>query len=351
MASPARHSPCFSPKLHPTLTRGTHDTVFRTTDRILFTFNLQTVQLRVARPIFSSVITTAVSQDEILHFPETSEILDIVLHALHNSSCTCRAPSIEALGKALQRMPRYGISPGDYARPGTLLYKRILSHAPASPLASYTLAAQYRLHELAVECSPYMLNVPIADITEDAAERMGPIYAKNALLLHTKYHRQLRDIGGKPPDPHPPLLHCEAEKQRDLLRDWIATVGSLLMEVVPGMPSPPPRPGYFDKCLFRFLGVDLSGASQATRFMSLTEELDCEDCKDAVRERVATFCHDWARTKVICSASTWLSFTDMLLLSVQYLMLQGTAERVFHSRSCTSETENPLYPPLDGLSA
>ncbi|RXW15203.1 hypothetical protein EST38_g10647 [Candolleomyces aberdarensis] len=176
------------------------------------------------------------SKDEIMHFPESSEVLDIVLHALHNSRCTCPTPSIDVFEMALQRMPRYGISPADHVRPGTFIFKCIVSHAPDSPLAAYTLAAQCGLHDLAVECSPYMLNVPVADITEDAAERMGPIYIKSALLLHTKYHRQLRDAAGRPPDPHPPLPHCEPEKQRDLLRDWIGTVGGLLMETVPGMP-------------------------------------------------------------------------------------------------------------------
>lgn len=159
-------------------------------------------------------------RDLIINVPDSSSVLNIILHLLYGTPSAQHSPSFDVLRTAVDRMPFYGIIPKDHIVPMTPLYTLLLSHAPLVPIDLYALAGHYDLQSLAVATSPHLLSYPLANITDEMAERISAIYLKRLLSLHMNRSNSLKQILLGPPHPHPQTKECTFVEQKKLTRAW-----------------------------------------------------------------------------------------------------------------------------------
>ncbi|KAJ3576429.1 hypothetical protein NP233_g442 [Leucocoprinus birnbaumii] len=158
--------------------------------------------------------------DELIHIPDTSSVLNVILHVLYCTSSARNSPSFETLATAVDRMPYYDLPPRNHVTPHTPLYDQLLMHAPLFPLQLYALAAYHDLRELAVATSSHLLSYPLATLPEDVAQRMGALYLKRLLAMHLERFNALKQILLSPPLPHPATIDCTFQDQKKLTRAW-----------------------------------------------------------------------------------------------------------------------------------
>lgn len=165
---------------------------------------------------------------------EPSIILNIVLHAVYDMSCSHYSPSFESLAAALNAMTTYGISLRTHVAPTAPLHSVLLSLAPIYPLELYALAASYDLYDLAVPTSAYLLSFSLASLTDEMAERIGPKYLKRLFFLHFGRADALKRLLLPPPHPHPPTPTCDYLEQKKLTRAWALASAYLAWDARPG---------------------------------------------------------------------------------------------------------------------
>lgn len=175
-------------------------------------------------------------QDPILHIPESSAVLNIVLHAIYEMSCAHYSPSFSHLVTAVRRLPYYGIPPKSRIVPTTPLYSLLLSHAPLRPIELYALAARYDLYEVAVATSSHLLSFPLSTLTDEMADAIGPVYLKRLFFLHFGRSDALKRVLLNPPHPHPPTQWCDFSDQKKLTRAWALASAYLAWDARPGTP-------------------------------------------------------------------------------------------------------------------
>ena len=76
--------------------------------------------------------------------PESSVVINVVLHTLYDISCAQYTPDFDTLSKATASMQKYGVRSKDRIAPSTPLFTLLISHAPVNPLPLYILAAKHR---------------------------------------------------------------------------------------------------------------------------------------------------------------------------------------------------------------
>lgn len=165
---------------------------------------------------------------------ESSTVLNIVLHAVYDMSCSHYSPSFESLAAALNAMTIYGISLRTHVAPTTSLHTLLLSLAPVYPLELYVLAASHDLYDLAVPTSAYLLSFSLASLTDELAERIGPKYLKRLFFLHFGRADALKRLLLPPPHPHPPTPTCDYSEQKKLTRAWALASAYLAWDARPG---------------------------------------------------------------------------------------------------------------------
>ena len=126
----------------------------------------------------------AANSDPILNLPETSTVLNIVLHTVHDMSCSHYCPTLPDLTSAVAALQRYGIPVQKALAPTAPLYSTILSYAPAQPIDVYTLAAKYDLYDLGAATSSHLLSFQLPTLTDEMAESIGSKYLKKLFFLH-----------------------------------------------------------------------------------------------------------------------------------------------------------------------
>jgi len=175
----------------------------------------------------------------ILAVPEGSHVLNIVLHAIYDLSCTQYSPSFDTLVEAVSTLTTYGIAPKNVITPSTPLYDILLTHATIRPLDLYALASQNDLYDLAVATSSYLLSFSLSAISDEIAERIGPLYLKRLFFLHLGRAEVLRNILLPPPYPHPPTSVCGYSQQKKIDK---------CVDVSFGLPSMGCAGGPFNQC-------------------------------------------------------------------------------------------------------
>lgn len=176
-------------------------------------------------------------RDTIVDIPETSTTLNIILHAVYEMSCAHYSPTFLTLAAAVHRLPFYGIRPKSRINPATALYTILLSHAPLYPLELYALAATHDLYELAVATSSHLLSFPLASLSDEMAETIGPVYLKRLFFLHFGRSDALKRVLLSPPHPHAPTQWCDFTDQKKLTRAWALASAYLAWDARPGMSS------------------------------------------------------------------------------------------------------------------
>jgi hypothetical protein len=165
---------------------------------------------------------------------ESSTIINIILHALYDMSCSHYSPSLESLTTALSVLTTYGLAVKRYAGSSTPLHSLLLSHAPLYPLELYALAASYDLYDLAVSTSPHLLSFSLASLTDEMADSIGARYLKRLFFLHFGRADALKRLLLPPPHPHAPTNDCDFTEQKRLTRAWALASAYLAWDARPG---------------------------------------------------------------------------------------------------------------------
>ncbi|TEB30209.1 hypothetical protein FA13DRAFT_576314 [Coprinellus micaceus] len=213
--------------------------------------------------------------DPFLSVPDHSSTLNIILHAAYDMSCAHYSPSFQSLCQAVNRLPAYGISPKAQITPSTPMYNILLAYAPLFPLDLYALAAGFDLYDLAVATSSHLLGFPLFSLTDEMAERIGPVYLKRLFFLHFGRSDALKRVLLPPPQVHPPTHDCDFNEQKKLTRAWALASAYLAWEARP----------------------DLSTSTMESALRPLAEHLTCEQCQSALRERIKNLVVQWSVVK------------------------------------------------------
>jgi hypothetical protein len=187
--------------------------------------------------LLSPLPSPTVDQELMITVPEVSNVLNIILHAVYNMSCAHYSPPFSLLTNTIDRLTVYGISSKTRIASSTSLYAILLSYAPLFPLDLYALAATHDLYDLAVATSSHLLSLPLASISDEMAERIGPIYLKRLFFLHFGRSDALKRVLLPPPHPHPPTSWCDFTEQKKLTRAWALASAYLAWDARPGVSS------------------------------------------------------------------------------------------------------------------
>ena len=213
------------------------DTVFRSTDGVLFYVNAS-VLLKASKSIFEAFLGASLQdkrfRDAILDIPESSSVLNIIIHTIYGLSCAKHSPPFDDIETAVDRMPVYGLMPSTFIKPSSPLFQLLLSHAPVQPIRIYALAGHFGLDELAVQTSSHLLSYELSGLTDDLAKRMGAVYFKRLMCLHINLLDSLKAIILQPPPPHPATDTCDFMEQKKLSRAWALAASYLAWDSRPG---------------------------------------------------------------------------------------------------------------------
>ncbi|CAL1701053.1 unnamed protein product [Somion occarium] len=212
----------------------------------------------------------------IVSMPESSSVINVVLHTIYNLPCGHYSPSVETLIFAVDALKKYGIPVAKYVAPSTPLYQQVLSVAPVAPIEMYTLAAHHDLYDLAVPISSHLLAFPLPNLTDEQAVRMGPIYLKRLFFLHLGRIDALKRLLLPPPHPHAPTPTCDFAEQKKLTRAWALASAYLAWDARP----------------------DLSASSMESALSPLGDHLSCSLCQATLRDRIKQLIIQWSVVKV-----------------------------------------------------
>ncbi|KDR70031.1 hypothetical protein GALMADRAFT_902424 [Galerina marginata CBS 339.88] len=248
-------------------------------DAVLFYVNSK-VLLEASRTIFQEFLGASLEdkrfRDTIIDVPESSSVLNIIIHASYKLSCAKHSPPFDDLEAALNRMPVYGLVPKSHIVPPGPLYDILLSFAPMHPIRLYALAGHFGLQELALNTSSYLLSYDLSELTDDLAKRIGPTYLKRLMCFHLNIIESLKAIILQPPHPHPATPACDFVEQKKLGRAWALTASYLAWDSRP----------------------DLSVHRMQTTFLALEDHLTCDQCKAVLKSRVREVVVKWVNVKV-----------------------------------------------------
>jgi hypothetical protein len=214
------------------------DLVLLSNDSVFFYVHTNRI-LRASENGFNHTIPLPTRQDQdqlgpILPVPESSVVLNILLHAVYNMSCAHYAPSFFALESAVTALKTYGVPLHDRIANSTHLYTLLISHAPHYPLELFALASSNDLYDLAVSASSHLLSLTLASLTDDMVKRIGPVYLKRLFFLHFGRSDALKRLLISPPHSHAPTQRCDFTDQKKLTRAWALASAYLAWDARPG---------------------------------------------------------------------------------------------------------------------
>jgi len=170
----------------------------------------------------------------IILVPESSLVLNLVLHCVYNLPCAHFSSTLEDLSACVATIDKYGLQLSAFASPGGSLYDLVLSRAPTAGIQMYALAAEYKLEQLAVAVSPSLLSFDLATLGEDLVKRMGAVYLKRLVFLHLGRSAALKRLFSPPLNYHPPDEDCGDEGHDAIISAWGMAVASLAWDARPG---------------------------------------------------------------------------------------------------------------------
>jgi len=255
------------------------DLVLLSNDSVFFYVHTNRI-LRASKNSFNHTIPLPTCQDQdqlgpILPVPESSVVLNILLHAVYNMSCAHYAPSFFALESAVTALKTYGVPLHDRIANSTHLYTSLMSHAPHYPLELFALASSHDLYDLAVSASSHLLSLTLASLTDDMAKRIGPVYLKRLFFLHFGRSDALKRLLISPPLPHTPTQWCSFTEQKKLTRAWALASAYLAWDARP----------------------DLSANTMESALNPLGDHLVCDLCRDALIHRIKSLVDSWSVVK------------------------------------------------------
>lgn len=229
----------------------------------------------------------------VVFLPESSGLLNVALHTIYDMSCAPFHPSLDSLISTIDIMRKYEIPVRNYIKTSTPLFAHILSLAPLRPMDVYAAAAANDLDDLATATSSYLLWIDLSTISDAVAKAIGPTYLKRLFLLHQNRLKGLKELLLDPPKHHGPSLRCSFQERVALTRAWVLASSSLVWEGRPGARELVSRRIECDAVI-----TDISTGIIQDTLGSLALSLSCEQCKDALNERIREVIRLWVLTKV-----------------------------------------------------
>ncbi|KAK0186705.1 hypothetical protein F5146DRAFT_140635 [Armillaria mellea] len=208
--------------------------------------------------------------------PETSEMLNIILHAIHRISCFQFRHSIDTLMAAVNLFPKYGLEPKNFVSPSSPLFKDIRYKMPLSPLKVYVVASCHDLTDLAAAASSHLLSFKITTMSNEMTQLMNPIYLKRLFDLQTTRINTLKRALSIPPAHHPATPACDFIAQRSLTRAWAFCAAYLVCSVDAGTTTS---------------RIENVFQALADRYIS------CDECKGCLKARLKSIILEWSELK------------------------------------------------------
>ncbi|TFK50591.1 hypothetical protein OE88DRAFT_1631272 [Heliocybe sulcata] len=207
---------------------------------------------------------------------ENSAVLNILLHTLYYMPFSQYTPTLDILLAAVAGLKKYGMQVQEYVTQGTHLFQHLLLHAPLNPLEVYILAGSHDLQGLAVASSAHLLSFQLCNITDEMAQRMGPVYLKRLFFLHLGRIEALKRLLTAPPTAHEPTLTCNFMEQKEMVRAWALAAAYLAWDAKPDLP--------------------VSTVRQTMQ--PLADKLTCASCRQAMSDRIKQLITQWSAVKV-----------------------------------------------------
>ncbi|KAK0443544.1 hypothetical protein EV421DRAFT_1804369 [Armillaria borealis] len=207
--------------------------------------------------------------------PETSDFLNIILHAVYGLSSSQFRPTIDTLMTAVCLFPKYGLQPKRYIHPSSPLFSDIRYQMPLSPLMTYVVSSYYELEDLAVITSGHLLSLDVSTMSEEMVEFISPVYLKRLFDLQQGRIDTLKRLFAAPPNPHPATSRCDFIAQKSLTRAWSLYTVRLLWDA----------------------RADLTAGAIERTYRTLDDHVACFDCKCALREHVKGIVIEWSEQK------------------------------------------------------
>ncbi|VDC04099.1 unnamed protein product [Peniophora sp. CBMAI 1063] len=251
------------------------DMILVSTDSVWF--SVHTHRLALSNNDFNGVLHTPGNPENppTITVPESSAELNVLLHCLYNMSAAQYSPSPSHVAAALDAMFKYGLNPAIFTTAHSPLFTLILRMAAAEPFECFALAAERNLHDIVTGISAYLLSCHLADITDEQAVRIGPLYLKRLFFLHLGRLEALKRILLPPPMSHTPSMTCDFVNQKQLTRAWALATAYLAWEAKP----------------------DISTSSIEAALRPLGEHIGCDQCQNILRERISNLVVQWSLVK------------------------------------------------------
>ncbi|KAI5822199.1 hypothetical protein K523DRAFT_422161 [Schizophyllum commune Tattone D] len=203
---------------------------------------------------------------------DTAETLNIILHAALNRELVGFAPSVSAIGAAVDRFNAYGLDASVLLAPGRPLHRLLASQIPTAPLAVYVVAARADARALAAAASAHLLDKPVHEISDEGAEAMGAVYLKRLFMLHRRRVDALKELLGRAPGMHAEGDGEICEERGVLAKRWDNVTVEIVVNAKPNTPA-----SHIESTL-----------------SSIARHLSCERCKTSLQERTQECVADWS---------------------------------------------------------
>ncbi|KZT60748.1 hypothetical protein CALCODRAFT_84031 [Calocera cornea HHB12733] len=216
------------------------------------------------------------SQPLIVPLPESSDVLNVILHCLYQMPCTHFLPTLPTLHAVLNSLQGYSIPIHPQSFLSHCISSLLAPHAHSQPLYTFALAAFANLEGLAVLASRFCLRMPLSDITEPMAQLMGPLYLRRLMFLHLGRVEALKRTLAPPPAMHPPTTSdCDISDQKRITRAWALATAYLAWGA----------------------RADMSETELHEVLEPLRTKLECSSCQQCLGERIEQLCVDWRAIK------------------------------------------------------
>lgn len=252
---------------HPT------DLIILTSDNVFFSVHTS-VLLEKSTNKFGGLIASVDTQS--ITVPESSDSINLLLHAFYNYDPTNYIPTLAQISTMLSAVPKYGLAPDGLFARGTPFFNLTLNLALSSPLETFAVVCQHNLEELAVEVSHHLIAIPLHNLTDDLCARIGPIYLRRLVFLHLGRTERLKNLLRIPPAGHEPNQQCDKiDQKRNLEHLWIEATSSLAWDLNASTP------------------VSLFHAVLSP----LADKVSCVECKTSFKESIRKLIVDWTMVK------------------------------------------------------
>lgn len=197
-----------------------------------------------------------------------------VYKKLEDDSIQAEVPSLMILSSTIRALVECGIPLKTFVSKSSAIFVLLSSYCPDSALAVYTLAASHApdLDHLAVHASQFLLSLEFAQITDIMAKTMGSSYLRRLYVLQTERTREFKRLLVAPPQLHVQAEQCDCKA---LQNAWRIATAHLVWAASPG----------------------IMGAVIDNTKSSVTDGVQCEQCKASLEGRFEDLKHAWSLVK------------------------------------------------------